>query len=354
MSAVEFPTGPADGWKATPSSDLYGAHVTGPWTRDQASASGQVFEFRLWALLTEQSRGLLHVFLPLADRGIDGLVHRLSDGAYIAVQAKGRSSLRDGEVHLVVWASSLHDDDATIVSGLVVDGGLGPTMLVVPERDFKRLADATSADGRPVYSMSFGMNPRSNSRWLPFLVPTSRMVERFGVSAAEAAAAEAASAEVAAPSPVWRSELGFLGESEVVRLLAVDGNLNLFRAFPDSETSELLALHVATLSVLGIQIKTVGIDAAHPIGTVSVLASSFRASPTTWFVVLAWLRNENRFHEECLLIPSEELRRICQPSERDGHLNFDWRPGSLIRTQLHGFRVAIAALQSEIENRLTN
>jgi hypothetical protein len=58
-----------------------------PWTRDEASASGQVFEFRVWAALTEQSRGSLHVFLPLTDRGVDGLVHRLTDGTYIAVQA---------------------------------------------------------------------------------------------------------------------------------------------------------------------------------------------------------------------------------------------------------------------------
>jgi len=46
--------------------------VTGAWTRDEASASGQVFEFRLWAALTEQSRGSLHPFLPLTDRGVDG------------------------------------------------------------------------------------------------------------------------------------------------------------------------------------------------------------------------------------------------------------------------------------------
>ena len=72
------------------------------WTTDELSASGQVFEFRLWAALTEQSRGSLHVFLPLSDRGIDALVHRMSDGKYIPIQAKGRSILTDGEVHLVV------------------------------------------------------------------------------------------------------------------------------------------------------------------------------------------------------------------------------------------------------------
>ena len=157
--------------------------VTGPWTRDEASASGQVFEFRLWAALVEQSRGGLHVFLPLSDRGIDALVHRFADGTYLRVQAKGRTSLVDGEVHLVVWAVGLVDDDALLVGGLVVEGGLGPTMLVVSVRDFKRLAERTSADGEAIYSTGFGMRPRSNSRWLPFLVPAERLVERFGVSA---------------------------------------------------------------------------------------------------------------------------------------------------------------------------
>jgi hypothetical protein len=145
--------------------------MTGPWTRDEVSASEQVFEFRLWAALTEQSRGQLHVFLPLADRGVDALVHRLTDGVYVPVQAKCRSSLLDGEVHLVVWAESLAHDELVIVGGLIVDGGLGPTMLVIPADDFKRLADLTSNDGRPIYSMQFGMRPRSDTRWLPWLVP---------------------------------------------------------------------------------------------------------------------------------------------------------------------------------------
>ena len=100
--------------------------MEGPWTRDEAGASGQVFEDRVWALLTEQSRGHLHVFRPLLDRGVDALLHRLSDGAYIAVQAKGRSSLRRGQVQLLVAAESVTDDLVVIIGGEIVDGGLGP------------------------------------------------------------------------------------------------------------------------------------------------------------------------------------------------------------------------------------
>jgi hypothetical protein len=312
--------------------------VIGPWTRDEASASGQVFEFRLWAALTEQSRGQLHVFLPLADRGVDALVHRLTDGAYLPLQAKGRSSLVGGEVSIVVWAASLMDDDVLVVAGLVVDGGLGPTMLVVPAGHFKRLADATTANGRPIYAMSFGMRPRSDSRWFPYLVPTERMVERFGLPPAEAGL----ESEIG-PPPMWRSDLGFLGESEVTRRLAESEELNLFRPFPDSETAELVVRHQANGRMIGLQVKTVGIDSARPTATVTALASSLRPSATTYFVVLAWRRDERRFHDECLLVPSEMLRAIAG-EDSFGHIKFEWHPGSVTKGGLDPFRIPIDQL----------
>jgi len=320
--------------------------VTGPWTRDEASASGQVFEFRLWAALTEQSRGGLHVFLPLADRGIDALVHRLSDGAYFRVHAKGRSALVGGEVHLVVWAVGLVDDDALLVSGLLVDGGLGPTMLVVPVLDFKRLADQTSADGETVYSTGFGMRPRSDSRWLPYLVPVDQLVERFGVAAA---AVELAEVGPVPSRPSWRSDLGFLGESEVTRLLAESSSLNLFRPFPDSETAELAVLHLGSRRVVGLQIKTVGIGSARTSATVSVLASSFRPARSTYFVVLAWLREEGRFHNWCLLMPSEDLRSVAAV-DAYGHLKFEFHPESAKQGPLDRFRLQLSTLRTAIED----
>src|ERR1700694_1838909 len=146
--------------------------MEGPWTRDETSASGQVFEDRVWALLSEQSRGGLHVFRPLLDRGVDALLHRLSDGAYIPVQAKGRTSLRRGQVMLLVAAGGVTDDHVLIVAGEIVDGGQGPMMLVVPTPDFRRLALLTTARGVPEYSMSFSVKPGSKSRWLQWLPPS--------------------------------------------------------------------------------------------------------------------------------------------------------------------------------------
>ena len=321
--------------------------MTGPWTRSETSASGQVFEFRLWALLTEQSRGGLHVFLPLADRGVDAIAHRLSDGAYLSVQAKGRSSLVGGEVELVVWAESLAADDVLVVSGLLVEGGLGPTILVVSAGDFKRLADATTADGRPIYAMSFGMRPRSNSRWFPYLVPTERLVERLGV---EPFAAELV--PQVGPRPTWRSDLGFLGESELTRRLAESDDLNLFRPFPDSETAELLALHQTSRQVVGLQVKTIGIDAEHPAATVTARASSLQTAPSTYFVVLAWQRDEGRFLDDCLLVPSEKLRDIAR-EDAYGHVKFEYRPDSGAHGRLDQFRRRLPELKDEIESLLT-
>jgi hypothetical protein len=321
--------------------------MSSPWTVRGNSASSQAFEFRVWAALTEQSRGQLHVFLPTADRGVDCLVHRLSDGAYLLLQAKDRSKLVDGEVHLVVWAKSIAHDDVTIVGGELVDGGMGPTTLVVPVPDFKRLATLSSNDGEAVYSMVFGMRPRSDSRWLPWLVPTERMAERFGPFLA--GVLEEAPAE---PRPEWRSDLGSLGESEVLRRLTEDFDLNLFRPFPDSETVELAVLHLVTRRIVGLQIKTVDVSQTRRRATVSVLASSFRPFPTTYFVVLGWYRDESRFHEEFLLIPSVDLREFAWDDGR-AHLQFHFHAGLAADDRLRKYRYGLDELRMLVSGLVT-
>jgi hypothetical protein len=266
-------------------------------------------------------------------------VHRLTDGVYIPIQAKDRSKLADGEVHLVVQAASVVHNDVVIVGGELVEGGMGPTTLVVPVPDFKRFANLSSNDGKPVYSMEFGMRPRSDSRWLPWLVPTERMAERLGVSL-EAALEEA----YAEPLPEWRSDVGHLGESEAVRRLAEDGNLNLFRPFPDSETVELAVLHRVTRRVAGLQIKTVDVSAGRLRATVDVLASSFRPFPSTYFVVLGWRRDESRFHEEFLLIPSVEVQEFARDDGR-GHLEFQFHASPIDPDPLRKYRCGLGELR---------
>ena len=310
-----------------------------PWTRVEASSSGQVFEDRLCALLIEQSRGHLHVFRPLLDRGVDALLHRLSDGAYIPVQAKGRSSLRRGQVQLLVDAGSVADDLVVIVGGEIVDGGLGPTFLVVPTPDFRRLALLTSADGEPEYSMSFSARPGTRSRWLPWLASSDRLAERFGVPLGLSTLAEQL-------PRLQRSPLGFLGEAEVIRLLAEAEQLNLFRPFPDLETVELAVRNVITGHVVGLQIKTVRVDAVYPNRPVDIYVSSFRPAPTTFFTVVAWMPDERRFHEECLLIPSRDVLRVARPAGL--HYKFEFEPGSKKQPRLDRYRRALTDLSAEV------
>jgi hypothetical protein len=271
----------------------------------------------------------------------------LTDGKYFEVQAKSRSTLTDGEVHLVVWADSLLHDELVIVAGLLVDGGLGPTVLVVPAAEFKRLARLTTNAGKPVYSMEFGMKPRSDSRWLPWLVPSERLAERFGVPVE---GLEEAPAEL---PPEWRSDVGFLGESEVIRRLAEADGLNLFRPFPDSETDEIAVFHLTDRRVIGLQVKTVDVSEARPRATVNVYGSSFRPSPTTYIVVLAWHRDQLRFDGNCLLIPSERLLDFARDNGY-GHLWFEWHPGSVAPSDLSPFLVSLTALQTEISKRLAS
>lgn len=320
--------------------------MTAPWPHGQALATGQVFEFRLWAALVEQSRGQLHIFLPLSDRGIDALVHRLSDDHYFRVQAKCRTSLRYGEVQLEVPAFALVDDEALLVGGLVVEGGLGPTLLVVPVREFKRLAAKDSQDGRLVYEMYFPMQPSSDSRWVPYLTPLENLSATFGVPVAAEPPLEG---ELMEPQPLVRSDLGFAGESEVVQLLSEDADLNLFRPFPDLETVELAALHRRSRRVLGLQIKTISMESAHAIEDVHILASSFRPSPSTYFVVVAWLRDQDCFHSECLLMPSVDLLTIAAPGLSKGYLRFYWHPGARQQKRLDPYRRQRSDLRSCIE-----
>jgi len=316
--------------------------MEGRWTRDEAGASGQVFEDRVWALVMEQSLGHLHVFRPLLDRGVDGLLHRLSDGAYFPVQAKGRSSLRRGQVQLLVAAESVTDDLVVMVAGEIVDGGLGPTMLVVPTPDFRRLALLTTANGMPEYSMSFSVKPGSKSRWLPWLVSTDRLVEKFGVPLGPSAPAVTAE-----PPPLRHSQLGFLGEAEVIRRLAEAEHLNLFRPFPELETVELAVRHLHSGHVVGLQIKTVSVDAKRPNRPVDIYMSSFRPAPTTYFTVVAWMPDERRFHEECLVIPSEEILGFARPTGL--HYKFEFQPGSKKQPRLDKYRRALSDLSGEIE-----
>jgi hypothetical protein len=67
-----------------------------------ASLWGRWQSGRVWSRLIATSAGDLHVFLPLEDRGIDGIVHRISTDACAHLQVRGRTVNRYGGFGLEV------------------------------------------------------------------------------------------------------------------------------------------------------------------------------------------------------------------------------------------------------------
>src|SRR6202035_5220851 len=93
--------------------------------------------------------------------------------------------------------------------------------------------------------------------------------------------------------------LGFLGESEVIRRLAENRRVDLFRPFPDLEMVELLARDRDTGRFLGLQVKT-AIPARYGEAQFRVRNATFVPSPTTWIIGLAWIEEKGQFGSDCL------------------------------------------------------
>ena len=305
-------------------------------------ALGQAMEFQMWTELINQSGGLLHIFLPLLDNGLDAVVHRLTDGEYIALQVKGRGRMVGRMVEVTIRGYSLVDDRALIIAGLLTDQGPGPTLLVVDEGTFKRLATHTVFRGMDIYSTDFAMHPTAEDRWQTHLVPREGLAARLLGTEPPLASPEALDVDVGLePRDRHNEWLGFLGESEVIRQLAENSQLDLFRPFPDLELVEVLARDNLSGRFTGLQVKT-ATSARYGEAQVHVRKATFVAAPSTWLIGLAWLPDARRFSTECLLIPTERLREIAwDDGER---LVLEFRPESPERTRLDPYRKRLPEL----------
>jgi hypothetical protein len=313
------------------------------WHHGQTLASGQVAEFKVWAELVRQSMGGLHVFLPLRDMGIDGVVHRLEDGAYFSVQVKGRTSLTSaGQVHITVTASSLVDDDAVIIATLVDGSELGQMVLVVKEAEFRRLAAHDFVEGREYLTAAFALRSGGRSRWAPFLVPRDVLAERFGPIPRGLAGP---SGQLALNGEERRTE-GFLGEAEVIRRLAEVGSLALFRPFPDLETVEVLVRDIGMRGFAGLQVKTAGWDKAHLEARVYCRRASFRATASTYICVLSWDRSSRRFADDFLFVPSDDIARIARIEGE--WMVLELQPGSAAHRRLDRYRIPLSELGQSV------
>lgn len=318
-----------------------------PQTRRDTSALGQAAEFRVWTELIQQSRGMLHIFLPLLDRGVDGVVHRLTDGTYIPIQVKSRDETVEGMVEVVIRGDSLVDDRAVIIAGLLTDDGLGPTLLVVDEVTFKKLAARDVSKGVEVFSAAFSMHPTAVTHWRPYLVPREGLAARLLGSEPPLSGLEATRMNVGLePRNRHDQWLGFLGESEVVRRLAESSQLDLFRPFPDLEMVEVLARNNVSGRFAGLQVKTAIPARQYGEAHIHVQKSTLIPAASTWVVGLAWLPDAGRFADECLLVPTLRLREIAVD---DGdHLVLNFHPNSPERTPLDPYRQRLSELGAVI------
>jgi hypothetical protein len=306
------------------------------------SGPGQGLEFEIWADLIKQSQGTLHVFLPLLDRGLDGVLHRMTDGRYIPVQIKGRGEAVEGMVEIVVRGDSLVDDHALLIGSFMRDVS-DQLDLVVEEGIFKKLAARDVSQGHEIYSAAFSMHP-NHSHWRPYLVPRSRLAERIlGTSVAAAVNSRPYRLE---PSERHNAWLGFLGEAEVIRRLAQTPRLDLFRPFPDLEMVEVLIRDNVTGAFAGLQVKTATVAHRYGEAQIHVHKATLTAAPTTWLVGLAWLADADAFHEECLLVPAADIPKIA--IDDGAFLRINFHPHSPERTRLDPYRCKLAELHRAI------
>jgi len=313
------------------------ADVDLPGRRDTL-ASGQAMEFRVWTELIQQSRGMLHVFLPLLDRGLDAVIHRLTDGKYIPVQVKGRQASLEHSFEIVVPASKLVEDSALMIAGQLAEDGLSSQLLVVDEGTFKRLAAHAAFRGEEIYWAIFSRDPAS-SRWREYMVPREKLAERLLGAPTELVEAEPP--EPAEPVGRHNQWLGFLGESEVVRRLAQNPQLDLFRPFPDLEMVEVLARDRETGRFVGLQVKA-AIPARYGEAHFRVRKATFVPSATTWIVALAWIEESGGFASDCLLVPSQDLPAIAV--EGDDRWVLDFNPVHPEPTRFDAYRRNLADL----------
>jgi hypothetical protein len=322
--------------------------MTESWPPGSQQAIGQTGEFLVWATLIAQSGGQLHVFLPTLDRGIDGVVHRLDDGAYLALQVKTKTA-QGLEAPIAVLESHLFTDDQLVVGVRLDHDHLGEYALVADAATFRAKAGRIADRGRVLLVADMPNAPDATHKWSENLVPVHELGARLGARPVTMAALAKA-----APAPIVADEdlvIGNWGELEVLRRLAMLEDCGLFRPFPDSETAELLVRRLETGATIGLQIKTAQLEQAHDYRNIKVNRTDFIASPTTFIAAVAWIASEMRFHETCLLIPSQALPDIAGTSGDAYELHF--RPnGSSEPSKVDRYRLPLESLTAEISRRL--
>jgi hypothetical protein len=316
------------------------------WPRGSQDPIGQAGEFLVWAPLITQSVGGLHVFLPEMDRGLDAVIHRLDDGAYLALQVKTKTYLNGPEAVIAVYEKHLFTPEQLVI-GVHLDGDLlGPFVLVADAATFRKKGARMIDRGRRMLVADMPMRPITGHRWSEDLVPFDKLAERLGARKR----VPALTLEVEPVSDEDRL-IGFWGEQEVKRRLAFLEDCGLFRPFPDNEANEILIRRLATGATIGIQVKTAQLSDPNDRRTILINRSSFVPAPTTYLVAVACMVLERSFHETSLVIPSEAIPALSSIDGANYKLHF--RPaGSNRPSRLDRYRVPLESLTETFGKRL--
>lgn len=319
------------------------------WPYGANDAIGQTGEFLVWAALTSQSAGRLHVFLPLLDRGIDALIHRVDDGAYIAVQVKSKTAIGHGEAPIAVYEDHLFTPDQIVIGVFLNGGALGQYAFVADAATLTTKATRIDDRGRTMLIIDIPIEPTASHKWSEHLVPATRIAERLGLVPKAPSTVQPPS--LAPAPPDFDRVVGFIGEQEVCRRLATLEACDLFRPFPDNEIVEVIVRRLASGATLGLQVKTAELDQPHAMRHVVINRATFVAAPTTYVVCLGWIAGDDRFHDNCLLIPSSDVPSIASSNESYFELHF--RPdGSSEPSRLDRYRMPLAQLTDAVSGLL--
>lgn len=318
------------------------------WPAGSQDAIGQAGEFMVWGTLIIQSGGGFHVFLPTLDRGIDALVHRLSDRAYLALQVKTKTTSASREASIAVLETHLFTDDQLVVGVHLSGNGLDGYALVADAATFRRKAGRMLDRGRPLLVADMPLRPIPGHKWSEDLVPIDDLAKRLGFRPPA----------LIAPPPVVppRDEdlvVGNWGEQRVIDILSKLDDCGLFRPFPDNEMSEVVIRRLGTGRTVGIQVKTEQLDEPHAYRKILVNRSNFVPDPSTFLVALAWIIPERRFHPTCLLIPADVVPSIAGTSGPNYELHF--RPdGSAEPSKVDPYRIPLEQLAERVAGHLNN
>ncbi len=272
----------------------------------------------MWAALLTHSRSTVHMFLPLDDRGVDGILRRPADDAMVPLQVKGRTRPAAGahlDLEIADW--SLRDEPVRWILTLLEPGttALLPAALLVDTASIRQLATPCVGDGgEPAHRVACPLPPPPHNPWAPFACLTSELADRV-LPPLPAGAPAFAEEPAQLVSPAQAHWMGALAEVEVMRLLSVVPELNVFKSFPDIELTEYITRRSPDGAMRGIQVKCVGLDGPDEGGAFFVSDRDLATPATALLVVLAWRRDLRAFDDYALLLPAGRLKELGHRSE---------------------------------------